>query len=220
MIFDPQSMRPRDVYKLITGTIVPRPIAWVSTLGPEGRANLAPFSYFNGVASRPATVSVSFAHPGRSAVESGAYPTGMKDTLANIRRSEELVINLVPVELEEKMNQSAATYPAEVDEFEALGLEKAPSTVVSPPGVAGSKVRFECSLDRQIQVGDGTGSSTLILATVLRVHVTEGIINEEFYTDVRALDPVGRLAGQRYASLGEIREYDRKEIGRLGAESY
>lgn len=117
------------------------------------------------------------------------------------------------------MNQSAATYPAAVDEFEALGLEKATSTVVSPPGVAASKVRFECSLDREIQIGAGTGSSTLILARVLRVHVADGVVDEALHVDERMLDPVGRLAGQRYASLGEIREYERKEIDRKYQEA-
>ena len=215
MIFEPEKMGPREVYKLITGTIVPRPIAWVSTVNDAGVANLAPFSYFNGVASKPATVSISFSHPGEGAVERGEYPGGLKDTLANIRRSGELVVNLVSVELEERMNQSAATYPEEVDEFETLGLEKAPSTLVTPPGVALARVRFECRLDREVQIGEGSGSSTLVLARLLLVHTAEGIVGPDFRTDMRALDPVGRLAGQRYASLGEIREHNRADVSRL-----
>ncbi len=215
MVFEPEGMAHRDVYKLITGTIVPRPIAWVSTVDGGGSANLAPFSYFNGVASRPATVSISFAHPGDGAVESGAYPGGMKDTLANIRRSGELVINLVPVALEERMNQSAASYPAGVDEFDALGLEKVPSRLIEPPGVAEARVRFECRLDREVQVGTGPGSSTLILARLLLLHTADGLVDDALHVDEWMLDPVGRLAGQRYASLGEIREYEREQVERL-----
>jgi flavin reductase (DIM6/NTAB) family NADH-FMN oxidoreductase RutF len=189
----------KEAYKLITGTVVPRPIAWVSTINAEGRPNLAPFSYFNAVCTRPPTLLFC---PGiRGTDVSG------KDTLNNVRATGEFVVNVVTEELAEAMNATATELPHEVNEFERAGLSTAPSKTVKPPRVADSPVNFECEVSQIVDIGDGgRGSASIVIGTILHMHVADKVMLPDYKIDIAALKPIGRLAGPNYAVIKETFE--------------
>ncbi|MFC7203693.1 flavin reductase family protein [Haloferax namakaokahaiae] len=172
-------------YRLLSGAVVPRPIAWVSSRG-EPADNLAPYSFFT-VASIDPPILV-FAPVG--------HGDSLKDTPRNAIEHGEFVVNIVTEDLVEAMNQTAATVPADVDEFDHVGIEKAESTVVNAPRVADAHVSFECTLYDSMEVG----SSTLILAEVVHAHVADDVLTDG-KLDTKKLDAVGRLAGSEYAKL-------------------
>ncbi len=182
---EPARWRRRDLYRLLTSLVVPRPIAWVSTLGPDGVANLAPHSYFMVVAADPPHVAFS--------------STGVKDTLTNVRATGEFVVNIVPRSLAEAMNATSIDLPAEGDEFAWAGLTAAASHVVAAPRVAAAPAHLECRLTQQLEVGD----ATLVIGEVVHIDV-DGDVWADGGVDVTRLDPVGRLAGTAYTSLGEV----------------
>lgn len=197
MEINPRELPAREIYKLITGLIVPRPIAWVSTLSPQGIPNLAPFSFFNGVCSSPPTLLFC---PGVRGLDGHE-----KDTYANVKTSGEFVVNIVNEALLEAMNITATELPPEVNEFDRAGLTAIPGTVINTPRVAESPVSFECTVSNIVPVGSGgKGSAWVVLGEILYIHAAEGIIDENNYVDTRALAPVGRLAGPSYATVGEI----------------
>lgn len=203
MELDPATMDQREVYKLLIGCVVPRPIAWVSTIDLEGRRNLAPFSFFNGVGSNPPALTVSINHAaGRS--------SGKKDTLANILATGELVVNLVTEATAAAMNETATDYPAGFDEFELAGLTAAPSRTVRPPRVGESPVSFECALHTALPIGEGPGSSTLVVALIRHIAISDAVVGERNHIDVHKLRPVARLAGSSYAYVRETFELVRK----------
>ena len=190
MQLEPTSLDPREMYKLMTGFIVPRPIAWVSTVAEDGGFNLAPFSFFNGVAANPPTVSVSILHnPG------GDH---RKDTWRNIEATGEFVVNIVSEEVARKMNDTSTEFPPEIDEFEMAGLTPLPAVTVRAPRVEEAPVSMECSLFESVRVGEGIGGATLIVGTVSYVHIRDDIVNEKNYIDVAELAPIGRSAGADY----------------------
>ncbi|HTS49527.1 MAG TPA: flavin reductase family protein [Bryobacteraceae bacterium] len=186
MIVDPQSTRHIDIYKLLIGSIVPRPIALVSTLSHDGIPNLAPFSFFTGISSKPALICFC----------PGPRPAGgpRKDTLENITRTREFVVNIVSEEIAEAMNLTAGEYPPEVDEFTIAGLTAAPSDVVKPPRVAESHVNMECRLYLSIEFSELPGGGNLVIGEVLRFHVDDRIV-ENFKIDPDKLRAVGRMGG-------------------------
>jgi flavin reductase (DIM6/NTAB) family NADH-FMN oxidoreductase RutF len=190
------TLSPRQLYKLMTGTIVPRPIAWVSTRSRDGVANLAPFSYFNGVASDPPTLMFSC---GKRSAERD------KDTLTNVLETRAFVVNLVTFELAEAMNLSAIDAPPEHDEFEIAGVSAAPAQAVAAPRVAESPVHFECVLAGTFEAG----SNVAVFGRIVHLHIDERVLLENDRIDMAALDPVGRLAGNRYLRLGETFEMTR-----------
>ena len=199
MTLDPKDHGPREMHKLIIGCVVPRPIAWVSTIDTLGATNLAPFSFFNGVASNPPTISVSFSYnPNRE--------DHRKDTLRNILATAEFVVNTVGEPHEEKMHASSGDYPLGSSEIDALGLTTVPSKTVAPPRLAESSVAFECALDRTVEVGTGPGSAVLVLGRVLSIEVEAALIDEGLHVDVGALKPIGRLAGNGYCYVRELFE--------------
>lgn len=184
MEIDPTTRNHHDLYKLLIGCIVPRPIAWVSTEDRAGTRNLAPFSFFNGIGSNPPAVSISITHlPSR--------PSGQKDTLDNILDLGEFVVNIVTEATAVAMNETATTYPAHVDEFAAAGLTPVPSLTVRPPRVAESPVSFECRLHTTVPVGDGPGSGTLVIGIIQHIHIHDNIIDERGYIDIQHLQPIG-----------------------------
>ncbi|MFW5994575.1 MAG: flavin reductase family protein [Spirochaetia bacterium] len=200
-------VRPLDysakaLYKLMIGTIVPRPIAWVSSLTESGSVNLAPFSFFNGVCSNPPTVSLSFSW-------NPAAEDHCKDTLRNIRRRGECVVHMVDQAHAEAMNLSAGDFPPDVSELEYVGLQTLPPATGSTPRIAGTSVSFECTLLQEVDVGEGPGSATLVLATIKHMHIADHVINERLYVDVHSLDPVGRLAGNEYCVVRDVFRLDR-----------
>lgn len=201
MQLDPSTLDPREAYKLMTGFIVPRPIAWVSTQAPDGTLNLAPFSFFNGVGANPPAVSVSILH----------NPAGdhRKDTWRNIEATGQFVVNVVDEDLARAMNETATEFPPEVDEFERAGLRTAPSVAVRPPRVAAAPVSMECTLLDSLAVGEGMGGATLVVGKVELVHVRDGITNGRNHVDLGELRPVSRLAGAEYGYVRETFTMDR-----------
>jgi flavin reductase (DIM6/NTAB) family NADH-FMN oxidoreductase RutF len=181
----PGDWQPREVYFLMTGLVIPRPIAWVSTVDGDGIANVAPHSYFNVVSNDPPHVVFS--------------STGVKDTLRNVRATGEFVVNLVTMPVVEQMNFTATDFPADEDELTWARLTRQPSVTVAPPRVGEAQAHLECVLRHELPVGNGN----LVVGEVTRIHVApevwrDGRVDPELY------DPVCRLAGTRYARLGEI----------------
>lgn len=198
MELDFTQLPPRDAYAWMIGMIVPRPIAWVSTISAAGRTNLAPFSYFQAVSSNPPTLMFV------PAAKRDGQP---KDTLRNIREVPEFVVNLVSFELAEAMNATAAGLPPDESEFEAFGIPAAASCEVRPPRVAGAPVSFECRLDQLVPIGDGP--STLVLGRIRRVHVRDDVLGPDGRPDPARLDLIGRMGGNGY-----VRTTDRFELDR------
>ncbi|WP_348639413.1 flavin reductase family protein [Salibacterium salarium] len=145
--FNPQTMNVQDMYKVMIGSVVPRPIAWISSKDAAGTLNLAPFSFFTVASRQPPTLAVSIGPGVRE--RKGT----VKDTLTNIREFGEYVINIVPNDLANPMQESSKHYSPEVDEFEKAGLTPQPSDVISVPAVKESPIAFECKLDKIIPVG-------------------------------------------------------------------
>jgi flavin reductase (DIM6/NTAB) family NADH-FMN oxidoreductase RutF len=180
------------VYKLLIGSVVPRPIAWVSSLSPQGVRNLAPFSFFTVASCKPPMVSITFVRRGHLA---GQPP---KDTLANIEASREFVVNIVPVGLAGPMATSALRFDPDVDEFEEAGLTAVASDLVSVPRVAEAPISMECRVETTLR----PGSETMVIGRVLRFHFRAGILQDNGRIDVGELDPLARLAGN-YTRIGE-----------------
>jgi flavin reductase (DIM6/NTAB) family NADH-FMN oxidoreductase RutF len=189
LIVDPKATGWLDTYKLLIGAIVPRPIAFVSTLSREGIPNLAPFSFFTGVSANPPVIC--FCPMRRSGL------LAHKDTLHNIAITREFVVNIVSEEFAHKMNITSAEFPPEVDEFEAAGLTPIPSDLVKPPRVKESHVHMECKLYLLVEVGGVEGSGNVVLGEVVRFHVDDRYFNN-FKIDPDQLRPVGRMGGATY----------------------
>lgn len=186
---DPGDLDPRDVYQLMISSIVPRPIALVSTISEAGITNVSPFSFFNGVASRPPIVSISIAR-GKD---------GEKDTMRNIRHGRDFVVNIVDRALAEKAVATSASFDAGTSEFEVVGLTPIPSDKVKSPRVAESPVHFECFA---VEIFESPGGSdvSLVLGRVLRFHVARRLWGDR-RLDPAELDPVARLGSDLYATL-------------------
>jgi flavin reductase (DIM6/NTAB) family NADH-FMN oxidoreductase RutF len=199
----PADLDQRDLYKLIIGCIVPRPIAWVSTLDVQGRANLAPFSFFNAAGSNPPTLTMAINY-------AAARSDGRKDTLQNILATGEFVVNGVTETLAAAMNETATDYPAGVDEFGVAGLTRAPSRTVRAPRVAEAPVSFECALHTSVPVGSGPGSTTIVIGIIRHIYVRDDLINDRYHIDITRFQPVGRLAGNSYCTVRETFELMRK----------
>lgn len=184
MIIDPSTLSTKEVYKLLIGSVVPRPIAWVSSMNRNGELNLAPFSFFNVASRRPPTLAISIG-PGV-----GEREGTVKDTLVNIQDLGEFVINIVTFSLANEMHVSSDNFPSEVNEFEAVGLTPAPCEVVKVPRVKESPISMECQLTQVIPIGQ----DTLVLGEMVRFHIKDELYHEG-RIDLDKLDPVGRLAG-------------------------
>ena len=198
MILDPQAMSAGAVYRFLIGVIVPRPIAFVSTIGSSG-ANVAPFSYFMPIGSRPPLLGVSI----------GLREGEIKDTLANIRETSDFVINIVSEPLAERMVRASGDWPKEVDEFEIAGLTPVASERVRSPRVAESPVHLECRLFREVPLGD----STLVVGELVCAHVDDALLVDG-RVDVGKLRPVGRLGGDGYSIVRDILHLPRPKVER------
>jgi flavin reductase (DIM6/NTAB) family NADH-FMN oxidoreductase RutF len=194
---DPNTLSPTRAYLLQLGCIVPRPIAFVSTVSADGVRNLAPFSYFTGVASRPATLCFSI---GRRQPE--------KDTYLNIVATGEFVVNVVTRTTAEAAVATSAEFAPDVDEFAACGFSPVASDLVAPPRVAASPVAMECRLRQIVEVAEGDRGAHLILGDIVRYQVDDALWHDG-RLDVNSLDPVGRLAGRSYCTTRERFEIDR-----------
>jgi len=189
LVLDPRASNYQDVYKVLIGTIVPRPIAFVSTISPEGISNLAPFSFFTAISANPPVVCFC---PTR---KSGPEP--LKDTLRNISATREFVVNIVSEEIAEQMNITAGDFAADVDEFEAAGLTPIPSDLVKPPRVAESHVHMECKLYLTIDISDLPGGGNLVIGEVIRLHIDDAYV-DNFKIDPDKLRAIGRMGGNSY----------------------
>ncbi len=194
MIIDPKSFE--GFNRVLTGVVVPRPIAFVSTMSKDGLINLAPYSFFNAVAYDPPTIVFSSSrHAGDR----------RKDTLAHIEETGEFVVNIVVDDIAEAMNRTAAEYPSEVNEFEIAGLTPAPSERVKPPRVAESPVNMECRLLQVVPLGQGDHQHGLVIGEVVLMHIRDDIIDGHRINHQR-LKPTGRLAGNMYCHTSEVFE--------------
>ncbi len=194
MEIDLSTLESRHAHDLLTSAIIPRPIAWVSTLNGKGQPNIAPFSFFTGVSWAPPVLAVSVV----------TRPDGMfKDTLVNIRETGEFVVNLVSVDLREAMEQTARSLPYGTDEAEAAGLHWAPSQKVKPGRIAEARISFECTLAKIVAVDSGPDSGNLVLGRIQLVHLQDDLLKNEREVDWLALDPLGRLSGKRYCTVRE-----------------
>lgn len=184
-----------DAYKLLIGTIVPRPIAWVSTVSANGNRNLAPFSFFNGVCSNPPSLLFCPVN----------HPDGReKDTLRNIRETGQFVVNTASESVAREMNQTSANYPPTTDEFIEAGVTPSPSKLVKPPRVLESPASFECELIQIIQVGPGgAGSGHVVIGKILFAHFADGVYQDGKIM-IDKLQPIARLGGTRYCPVRDI----------------
>lgn len=175
----------RDLYKLLVNTVLPRPIALVTSVDAQGHANAAPFSFFNVFSHAPPLVVLGV--EGRD----GAAP--LKDTMRNIRETGSFVVNLVDRAMVEAMQICAIDFPGEVDEIAAAGLATAPSTTVAAPRLAASPVQLECR--ETVSLSLGTRHRNLVVGEIVHLHIRDGIVDERLHVDIDKLDLVGRLHG-------------------------
>jgi flavin reductase (DIM6/NTAB) family NADH-FMN oxidoreductase RutF len=179
---------PKVRYKLLIGLVYPRPIALVSTINANGVLNAAPFSFFNVVADEPPLVMLSFNR--RSNGE-------LKDTVKNIRRTKEFVVNLVDEAIANPMLMSGQELPETESEFAVAGFTPVPSVTVSPPRICEAPASFECRLYQHIEIGP---ARDIMLGEILRAHVREGIVDQATWRVSESYRPIGRLYGDRYCT--------------------
>jgi len=191
MELDPATLATEASYRLLTGIVVPRPVAWVTTQSAAGVVNLAPFSAFTFVSPKPPMLAISVGH------KVGTY----KDTARNILATEEFVIHMADRALLEPVHLSSIEHPPEISEVERLGLAVTPCTRVRVPRLRDVPVAMECRLRHCIEFGDTR--SRLLVGEVLMFHIREGVL-QDGKIDTERLDPICRIAGPRYATLGEI----------------
>jgi flavin reductase (DIM6/NTAB) family NADH-FMN oxidoreductase RutF len=193
---DTQALTPLDCERLINSLVVPRPIAWITTIDETGVGNLAPFSYFNVVSGgSPPVVMVSFS------------PKGRKDTLANLVDTGEFVVNIVDESLRAKMVESSGEHAPGVDEAALLGLATEPSVAVAPPRLALARAALECRTDGTYPIDD----YTVAFGRVARLHVADAVIRDG-RVDPQLLAPVGRLGGSLYTTVTKVYRMERPSV--------
>ncbi|HMO01830.1 MAG TPA: flavin reductase family protein [Oligoflexia bacterium] len=193
--FDPATLEKKDIYKLMIGAIIPRPIAWITSQNAADVINLAPFSYFNGVSSAPPMISVSFSRKPNGA---------QKDTLKNILHNHEFVAHIANFNQAKLVSLSAAEFEENQSELQAVGLKIAESKKISVPGFQESAVRFECKFANIVEIKkNGIITGELVLAEIVYFWIADSIYSDG-RIDPKTLNPLARLAGDSYANLGEI----------------
>lgn len=197
---NPKDNGERDNYKLLIGTIIPRPIAFVTTKSDEGVINGAPFSYFNIVSSNPPLISISISRKNGQ----------LKDTARNIYQSGEFVVHIVDQENVKQINETAASLPPNESELEIANFTQVRSDLINVPGILESKVRFECKLVKAIPLKDEENpGSDLIIGEIVLFHIDESIYEENGRIHIEKLGAVSRLAGTDYATIGDIFSIER-----------
>ncbi len=195
----------KRIYKLMTSTIVPRPIAWISTVSKDGVFNVAPFSYFAGVSSSPPLLMVSV----------GSKETGeKKDTWKNIEETGEFVVNIVTKQLLEKMNITSMAFDEDIDEFKEADLTPEPSLIVKAPRIKESPINIECKKFEIINIG----KMGIIFGEIVNFHIKDELLNEKGYVDTKKIEIVGRLGGTEYCIISENNtiEIKRPDLGKKG----
>jgi len=195
-------MTEREVFKILKGTIIPRPIAFVTTMSNEKIVNGAPFSYFNIVAPNPPMISLAIQREGGQ----------IKDTAKNIELNREFVVHIVDRDNVSKVNETAASLPYNESELELAQMTQVPSELISVPGIKEAKVRMECKLVKAIPLEtDGKVVCDLVIGEVVQFHLNEEIYEENGRINAEKLNPVSRLAGSEYAKIGELFSIKRPE---------
>ena len=202
MKFIPADLNRKDSHDLMMATILPRPIAFVSTVGEDGVFNLAPFSCFAPVGMKPALVCLQIGNK-RDGQE--------KDTLRNIEFSKDFVVNVVDESLAEAMNQSSADYPSDVDEFKEVGLTAVKSEVVKAPRVAESPIHMECRLVQILKYGEAPAIANVVIGEVVLVQVRDELLAGD-QIDFSKLKSIGRLGRDLYCRTTDIFELKRPNI--------
>ncbi|MFQ5795223.1 MAG: flavin reductase family protein [Candidatus Bipolaricaulia bacterium] len=196
MQIDPKTLNPVQSHRLLIGCIVPRPIGFVSTVGEDGVPNAAPFSFFNGVSTNPPMVMISVSH--RRGGEK-------KDTLKNIERSREFVVNVIDEALADRMNQAATDFPSGLSEFTEAGLTARQSVMVQVPRIGEAPIQMECKLTHLTEV---SRASTVIIGEVIQLHVRDDLL-QDGVVDIERLQPIGRLGGNLYCRVQEVFSMER-----------
>lgn len=199
MDIDPRTVPTGDMYRFLVTAIVPRPIAFVSTLSGDGKTNLAPFSWFNAISSKPPLIGISINDRGDD----------QKDTLRNIRETGEFVVNVVTDSILTLASQAAGDWPRDVSEFDVTKLTPRPSERVKAPGVTESPIQLECRLHREIPLG----ASFLIVGEVVFARVRDDVVVDG-RIDPKKLRPVGRLGGENYALVRDVLSVPRPKVSR------
>ncbi|WP_162128430.1 flavin reductase family protein [Flavobacterium phycosphaerae] len=195
MQFDPNELEHTAVYKLLTGSVIPRPIGWISSISENGVNNLAPFSYFNAVGEDPPHVMFS----------TGRGNNTNKDTLNNVLATKQFVVNMVTEALAEPMNLTAQAVPSEVDEFELAGVTPIPSHKIKPMRVKESPIAFECELVHHYFLEDHKhGGACVVIGRIVMMHFDDSVLLDNYKINLEAYQPIARLAGSYYSKLGEL----------------
>ncbi|MFZ3554722.1 flavin reductase family protein [Streptomyces sp. BH055] len=197
--FDVAEQNARSVYRLLTATVVPRPIAWVSTVSPDGADNLAPHSFFTVACASPPIVQFT--------------SVGRKDSLRNVEATGQFVVNLAPEPLIEQVNATATDFPPAVSEFDAVGVRREPSAIVRPPRVAESPVAIECELHSTVRLGD----STVVFGRVVHIAVDETVCDAG-HPEITRLRPLARLGKDEWGTVGTVHELSRRRYADSAAK--
>ena len=206
MYLDPSEISAQDAYKFMIGAIVPRPIAWVSSVSPDGVVNLAPFSFFTGICANPLTLC--FAPMRRS-------DGTTKDTLNNVTATGEFVVNVVSEPLVPAMNTTSQQFAPDESEFTATGLTPVASRIVAPPRVGEALVQFECQVLQIVTISEAPLGGSLVIGKVVALHVDDAIYHKG-RIDLAGLQPVGRCAGQTYVRVTDTFELARPDASYIG----
>ncbi len=199
MKIDFDNLDRRECHELLVGMVVPRPVAWVSTIGKDGTFNVAPYAFFGVVSSKPPILFVSI----------GRQRQGQKkDTLRNIEYARDFVVNVVDEALAESMNQTSADYPSNVSEFKEAGLTPLPGDKVGSPRVAESPISMECKLLQILEFGERPRSNSLVIGEIVRAHVRDALY-QDGTIDISQLKAVGRMSGDFYCRTGDVFEMKR-----------
>jgi len=201
MKIDPTQHRESENYKLLTSLVIPRPMAWVTSVNESGLINLAPFSFFNAISSDPLLIIISVGT---------RDDDSLKDTARNVLRNKEFVINMVTEELMQAMNISAADFPSEISEVTAAGLHTTPSDKVNAPRLVESPVSLECRLHTTLDIG----ANNLFIGEVVMFHVADHLVSERLH--INGFAPIGRLG----SPSAYCRTADRFELPRISYQQY
>jgi flavin reductase (DIM6/NTAB) family NADH-FMN oxidoreductase RutF len=195
MQFDIHNTESSALYKLLTGTVIPRPIAWVATIDENGIDNLAPFSFFNIVSEDPPHLMFSIVRTGNK----------NKDTLNNILSNKQFVVNLVTDDVVEQMNTTSQSVAPNVNEFELANVTSIESIYIKPKRVKESLVQFECEMVHHYYIENHqNGGACIIIGKIITMHIDDSILMENHKINIEKYQPVARLAGSNYSKLGEI----------------
>ena len=195
MQFNPDDLERSAIYKLLTGSIIPRPIGWISSISEDGINNLAPFSYFNMLGDDPPHVMFSTRRDNDK----------NKDTLNNVLATKQFVVNMVTEDVVEQMNTTSQNIPADESEFDLANLTPIPSIKVKPMRVKESKIHFECELVHHYFLeGHQQGGACVVIGRIVMMHFDDQVLLEDYKINLETYKPVSRLAGSNYSKIGEM----------------